>query len=499
MTLLESLLLGLSSLGATSLGLGFLPRKPVRLFTFGLLSTLLLAHLGSDGPRWQIIPAYLLFLGLILAWIPGVEGRGGRPARGRASRYLLRALGVGWLMGAWILPVSLPVSGWPSPSGDFPVGTRFLVLTDSTRAETFEPASGESRTIPIQAWYPAEAGCPEPTRRYWESPWRMSSAWAQGNDLGWAPFLWSHLGRIPTEACPGASISSLQGSYPVLIFSHGYWQAPEFNRALLEELASRGYVVLSVTHAFETPYARYPDGEIRIFSRANPEFRRRVEEQRDPSRWMILGEAFAATTWAEQEPLFQEWVDGIPAWQESNEIWTEDILHAISSLSWMGPQEFENRLDPDRIGVLGFSFGGGASGLATLTDPRIRAGINIDGFQYGYTAGTNLQAPFMFISSEDHGGANDFFWERSEAPVYEVVVQGSKHSNFTDLALLAGLPGRISGRLGSIDGHRGMAILNHFVSGFLDVHLKGATPPTPLGPSPAFPEARVRKRSPPPS
>ena len=49
---------------------------------------------------------------------------------------------------------------------------------------------------------------------------------------------------------------------PVLLFSHGYTAHPSAYTALLEDLASHGYVVLSVVHPYEAMAAALADGRV---------------------------------------------------------------------------------------------------------------------------------------------------------------------------------------------------------------------------------------------
>jgi alpha-beta hydrolase superfamily lysophospholipase len=60
------------------------------------------------------------------------------------------------------------------------------------------------------------------------------------------------------DATPGAS----PAKFPLLVFSHGYTASSSAYTALLEDLASHGYVVLSLVHPYEATAARLADSRV---------------------------------------------------------------------------------------------------------------------------------------------------------------------------------------------------------------------------------------------
>jgi hypothetical protein len=45
-----------------------------------------------------------------------------------------------------------------------------------------------------------------------------------------------------------------------------------------------------------------------------------------------------------------------------------------------------------------------------LDDPRIKAGMDLDGTLYGPVVTTGLTRPFMLLSAADHDRTNDATW-----------------------------------------------------------------------------------------
>ncbi|MHC4752801.1 MAG: alpha/beta hydrolase [Planctomycetota bacterium] len=160
---------------------------------------------------------------------------------------------------------------------------------------------------------------------------------------------------------------------------------------------------------------------------------------------------------------------------------------------------FAGRLDTGRIGVVGHSMGGTASGQACLTDERCKAGINMDGIQLGDMIERNMSRPFMFMHHDNVGARNKMlnriFFEHSEGPSYLVLIKGTRHMNFSDFSLYGyGSIAQLSGVIGNIDGKRCMRILSDYVLAFFNKHLKGQDSGLLDGSSPECPEVEIHIR-----
>lgn len=54
------------------------------------------------------------------------------------------------------------------------------------------------------------------------------------------------------------------GTYPLIVFSHGMFGIKMSNESIFRELASHGYVVCSIDHPFQSFYTKNEDGEVTI-------------------------------------------------------------------------------------------------------------------------------------------------------------------------------------------------------------------------------------------
>jgi pimeloyl-ACP methyl ester carboxylesterase len=176
-------------------------------------------------------------------------------------------------------------------------------------------------------------------------------------------------------------------------------------------------------------------------------------------------------------------------------------------------------IDPSRMAMAGHSMGGAAAIAAMLADPRICAGIDMDGSTAATIPDHGLSRPFLFLGKQSNytpgsgaavtPGTREWkhlrgavtTWERDWALLTGwkrwLLVAGAVHASFTDLALLADQTGIGTGA--GLSGARSLDITRAYVRAFFDQHLRGEPQalldqPSPLYPEVtfAFPEADTR-------
>ena len=127
-----------------------------------------------------------------------------------------------------------------------------------------------------------------------------------------------------------------------------------------------------------------------------------------------------------------------------------------------------------RIGIMGMSIGGATAAEFCKSDSRIKAGINVDGLQYGTRNDKSLEVPFMMIYSKDGLGTNEFLRLDSKDDYYEYSFPNARHPDFTDMTLIWPIL-RIYGQLGNIPGERMVQLTNEIILNFWDHYLKNMT------------------------
>jgi hypothetical protein len=153
--------------------------------------------------------------------------------------------------------------------------------------------------------------------------------------------------------------------------------------------------------------------------------------------------------------------------------WVEDIQFIADTLPALQapvPGLLES-IDTGGFGVFGMSFGGGAAGEFCKIDSRCKAGVNLDGTQFGRNWNQAVAAPFLMLYNEEHQGGNDFAYLPPTHEFWDYGVKGATHFDFTDFTYVWPLF-KTLGLTGPIDGMRMIYITNSVVLNFFDHSLK---------------------------
>ncbi len=383
----------------------------------------------------------------------------------------------------------------PKPTGPFGVGSLRYYFVDTNRLETFTSDTEDYREVAIRIWYPANKSSCIISVPYIENAEARKRASPEKSPLSASFF--DKVSEVKSNSYQDAQIADQKQKYPILIFSHGYGAGMNQSTILMEELASHGYITISVGHAFETNHFIKTDGSVKVFNPQNKELLLRGYERKEA---MPFQEKINQTNDSKElETLIRAIMDKRPKIIESLLIWVEDISYVIDELEKMNKELgfFHGRFDLERIGVLGHSFGGVAAGQACLVDKRCKAGVNLDGLQLGDILDRNLTKPFMFMHHDNVGALNKkpnkIFFERSENTAYMILIKGTRHLNFSDFSLpgYAALLGLPEGSLGEIDGMRCLKIQNDYIKAFFDKHLNGIEAEILNGVSADYPEVDI--------
>ncbi len=298
---------------------------------------------------------------------------------------------------------------------------------------------------------------------------------------------------LRTHARLNASVSRRGAPFPVVVFSPGWGEHAAQNTVLMEELASHGYAVFAISHPYESRLWFGPSGEPMGLDMQSARLQERLKEQNSPEALALFPKVQTASTDEEREAVFRRAAELLSkGLLEGSRLWAQDISFVIGEVVKMaaGDRPFSGRLDADRIGVAGMSLGGLAAGNVCLTDPRCRAGVNLDGGIYAQLDAT-IARPFLFMSSEHYRGYESLFLRHTAGPSYAVVVHGSDHYNYTDTCLLDPAHAMV----GRLPAARMLAIINAYVLAFFGQHLKGERTSLLAGPSSDYPEVTITPKA----
>ena len=134
------------------------------------------------------------------------------------------------------------------------------------------------------------------------------------------------LERVRTHAELDGAPAKAPGKFPVLLFSHGYTGVPSSYTALLEDLASHGYAVLSVVHPYEATAATLTGGRVVSMNGRDGAFL--PEIQKVFAEWASEDETMAAVTRetvdGEQVRLLRGYLGGLHRTSVALRRWVDD-------------------------------------------------------------------------------------------------------------------------------------------------------------------------------
>jgi pimeloyl-ACP methyl ester carboxylesterase len=173
-------------------------------------------------------------------------------------------------------------------------------------------------------------------------------------------------------------------------------------------------------------------------------------------------------------------------------MWTADTAFVVDQLGRLNAdpsEKFAGRMDLQRLGMFGHSFGGATALEFCHQDARCKAALDMDGIPFGRVVPEGLSKPGLFLLSDHSKEMADpeshqvlaeiqSIYERLPDGRLYVVIRTANHFSFSDQILLnspaaMGLVRLVVG-FGGLDGRRGLAISAEYVHTFFDVCLKGA-------------------------
>ena len=457
MTYLEILLLALVSFLPfyISIAKDFSNHK---VYGISMIATLIV-HAITDGLRWQMIPIYSLSLLLIFCLFNNWKFFKGNWFRKIASGvFLFLLLGLGFL-----LPTVLPVFDLPTPTGKYKAGSEYLHLV-SNENEKLTKATTDKRELMVKVWYPAKIK-DEQKETYLNDGDRQGFA----EKYGLPKNTFNYLDKVKTHTFQSPTIAD--GKFPVLIFSPGYNSKASGYYALLEEIVSHGFVVFNINHTYESVGTLFPSNEIKLYSKEYD--REKNNEEMAAMIWEAM-EIYNNTTDENEKTQTVNHVLKNYFAAEINNRWANDIDLVINQIStWEKSTFLSNHLDLKKIGAFGHSQGGGAAGQAVLDNPKISAGINIDGAQWGNMVDTFLSKPFLLLSSdwpESHPNFNKYAYQKNTSPdFYQAKIKQSGHSSFMDIPFMINLS--LINEAGDIEPEQAIEITSKVVVDFFNKYL----------------------------
>lgn len=324
----------------------------------------------------------------------------------------------------------------PAPTGPHRIGVTTLFLVDRCRRDPWDPRV-PVREVMATVRYPARSVQGRPVARQLTEG--AAALFAEidvavhglpRSGVNWA--------ATRTHAHPGAPAQA--GRWPVVLYSPGGGDPRTMGTGLAEELASHGFVVVTVDHPGDASEVEFPGTTP---YRNNP-FRTTVfrgDPRSDPRQFRTMIDTRIADL--------------------------RFVLDQLATLSASGnpdtrgralPEHLWRALDLRRVGIYGHSAGGTAAAEAMYEDRRIAAAVNMEGYLDHPPAAPGREAelypvarygvdrPLLLLGSADFLGADSRAelarsWSAMLAHprgrTRRRQIDGAAHWVFTDYAVLA--------------------------------------------------------------
>ena len=327
-------------------------------------------------------------------------------------------------------------------TGPYGVKMASAILVDESRTETFEN-DGSYREVPAYFYYPDVISVSE------------SGDMAEGAE-----------------------------EFPLVIFSHGAFGYYQSNTSTYMELASNGYVVISLDHPYHSFFTKDTSGKTII---VNPQFLQEVmyiNEMGTPEQEIIE----LSHGWLDIRTADMNFVlDSVKSAKELTELPSCWFTGEDTSAETI--RDILSMTDTEHIGLMGHSMGGAASVTVGRTREDIDAVIDLDGTmlgeQFSYINGVYdfydeaYPVPLLSVSNEAHyfegqeladWYVNSWVLANAKDAKY-TYFKGSGHMNFTDLPLFSPTLANMLG-VGEVDPEECVVKMNKLVLDYFNCCLK---------------------------
>ncbi|WBW95842.1 alpha/beta hydrolase family protein [Oceanirhabdus sp. W0125-5] len=403
-------------------------RSVIRIIAFFTFIMFTLISVIQWSFRWKLLAALLVIL-TIISVISLIRKKADRKNY-KTKNILLKGIAM-WLIVVIAATPALifPQYKLPEMTGKYKVTSSLYTYTDESRIESFKDTN-ENRKVTIEFWYPVET-----------------------ND-----------------------------KYPLIVFSHGAFGVSTSNTSTYMELASNGYIVCSISHAYHSMYSIDTDGKLTL---GDNSFKQEIIDVNN-------GVYDKETVYK----LEQKWL----------KLRTEDMNfildRIINNCEEKDSPDFYQLIDTRKIGLIGHSLGGAAGVQLGRDRDDINAVINLDGDLIGECMGVvdeeyvindsiyptpilNIYTDVMkklydhvAVSNPDFVNPKDLILSTA-SDAYEIHIEGTNHLSLTDLPLFSPFLTNIINSStknsivgGEADKYYVIETMNSIILQFFDCYLK---------------------------
>lgn len=297
-------------------------------------------HYFLEGLRWQMCFVYFITFSLVFFY----NNRRFKKNRWLGKTLLIVCLLITLFTG--VIAKMIPVFHLPNTTSNYSVGTQNFLLK-GTKEDT--------RELKVKFWFPSSR-TGNPDGIYTENPSESLDGL-----MGMPGFVFGHLKLVKTGTFKKAEVIENPNKLPLVLYSHGATSTNLDNTALLQQIASNGFIVVAIDYNFS--FDAYG-----------------------------LSKAKASTLdFNTQKAFVTDLIEKVVPKQ------VEDILFTLREV---GDKNFPlfDHIDFDNIALIGHSLGGTTAIDASLNLQGVKSIINIDG-PINPRSMDELALPLLYISS----------------------------------------------------------------------------------------------------
>ena len=258
------------------------------------------------------------------------------------------------------------------------------------------------------------------------------------------------------------------GPFPLLIYFSSWSGTGIDNYQLIRELVSQGYIVASVEYP-----AKLPGMSVGFYEQQLAQLQQPMDFSSEA--------AYLNTLRIANERVRQR---------------ARDAVRVLDYLAEYHPPNIPPSALPDlnHVGIFGFSLGGAVASEACWLDPRFKAALNLDGWDWADAVEHGVAQPYLFISGAFTPSTTDLkstdsnrhfnavldqaatlYWRKNVSRgAMHVTIAKADHGDFTD-SPKHGWRHWLTGK--TIRATPMRAILNGYSKAFFDFHLKSQDSP----------------------
>ena len=300
----------------------------------------------------------------------------------------------------------------------------------------------------IQVWYPGQEPKNSGPNSYMDHMKLRSKALASAGKI--PTFFPSHLDMVKTNSHDQVDCSQEMIKYPVLIFSHGITGSRHLHQVLFEYLASRGYVVISPDHSYDSNLTIFPDGRIADY---------RSDITGHPDSVMVRAKQIKTRA--------------LDIGFVIDKVYELENGRIVSKLN--------GKLDLKKIALGGHSYGGATAVLGSHSYEEIKACFILDAWinpiPDTVIAG-GIKVPLLFMGRPNWDDSDyptnydklEDLIKNSKEETYHLKISETLHLDYTDIPLMSPVIKHVMD-VGSLKPAISLPLINKLVHGFLEKHL----------------------------